>query len=74
MTFEKRVIPVPTVCVIEQVAALLPGQWDYQGGGQEELEKGGWLFGGRVGAVHHAVHHAADIKPLHRYAFEIQEA
>lgn len=53
MTFEKWVIPVPIVCVIEQVAALLPGEWNYQGGGQEELEKGGWLF--RVGAVHHAV-------------------
>ena len=53
MTCEKWVIAVPTVCVIEQVAAVLPGWWDYQGGALEEREKEGW--GVRGVAVHHTV-------------------
>lgn len=48
------VTSVPTVCVTEQVAAPLPGWWDYQGGGQEDWEEGRVVVW-RVGAVHHTV-------------------
>lgn len=53
---------MPAVCVIRQVAALLPERWHYQGG-----ETGGWLSITLPG-------NAADIGSLHRRAFEIQEA
>lgn len=75
MTCEKWFIPVPRLCVIEQVAAVLPGQWDYQSGGLEGWEMEGWWEQRRVAVLSIMLSgHAADIKPLHRYGFEIQEA
>lgn len=58
---------MPTVCGTEQDGGIIRVE-DRKGERRE-----GWLFGG-WGLSITLSGNTADIKPLHRYAFEIQEA